>query len=231
MTAPLCFDLETVPLASSLGISYPDDERTAPANFKDPVKIADWKERDREKWTSEIAKTAALNPRLGRIVCVGGASCDSDGHFVCLAQNEASERGLLESLWSEIANANGQIVTFNGLGFDVPYFLFRSMANGVKPTVPAKTIRDWNRRYSFGPHYDVRAVLTGWDSRATGKLTDWAESLGCNVPQTVSGKDIHTLYQAGDFDAIAGHCRDDVQTTKSLYDRVSSVYGPCGGAW
>lgn len=228
----LIFDLETVPLAASLGISYPEEERTPPGNYKDPAKIAEWRDKDREKWTSEIAKTAALNPRLGRIVAAGAASCDDSREpFVLLAGNEGAEGRIIQNLWTAIADANGEIVTFNGLGFDVPFLLVRSMVNGVKPAVPLKTLRDWSRRYSFFPHYDIRAVLTGWDNRASGTLTDWAECLGCNVPQTVSGRDIGDLYHAGDFGAIQEHCRADVATTKALYARVSSVFGPCGQSW
>lgn len=229
MTA-LVLDIETTALASSLGLSYPDGERNPPSTWKDPAKIAEWRERDREKWTSEIAKTAALNPRLGRIVCVGwdyaqNGVTEPIGPFALAAQTERAEAGLIAQLWARIGEANGQIITFNGLSFDIPWLLFRSMVNGVKPTVPVKTLRDWTRRYSYSPHMDLRAVLTNWDNRATGTLTDWATCLGIPCADTTKGSDIHALYQAGDFDAIAEHCRADVQTTKQLYQRVSAIYG------
>lgn len=248
MTA-LVLDIETTATAAALAArpadEYVEESRKQPSNLKDPAKIAEWREREnarqieaRAEWDGqaaareqEYAKTCALSPRLGRIVCAG-RGCIVDEFTVdvdvFMARDEDVEIAALEWLWGSIDDANGQIITFNGLGFDVPFFLFRSMVNGVKPTVPVKTLRDWQRRYSYGPHFDCRAVLTQWDNRTTGTLTDWAECLGCNVPQTVSGSDITDLYNAGDFDAIAEHCRADVQTTKALYQRCASIYGEIG---
>ena len=232
MTSPLVLDLETVATAAALGLPYPEGERTPPSTWKDPVKIAVWKERDREKWSSEIAKTAALNPRLGRVVAAGVAFVETgEGTNVLMAPAESDEYGTLISLWEHIAAADGQIITFNGCSFDIPFFLLRSAKHGIKPTVPLKTVRDWKRKYSYGPHYDLRGVLSDWDSRASGTLTDWATFFGCYTPQAVSGKDIGDLYNAGDFAAIEKHCQDDVTSTKSLYLAVSSVYGECGSGW
>lgn len=215
----LVLDIETVAQEAALNAPYPRDKRNPPANYRKDEAIAAWYEKDEAEWKADRAKECALNPRLGRIVAVGTTEATAIGI------KESDEAWLLEGAWNLIADANGQIITFNGLSFDVPFFLFRSMVNGVKPTVPVKTLRDWTRRYSYAPHYDVRGVLTGWDNRASGTLTDWASCLGIPCDDTTKGSDIHALYQAGDFDAIAEHCRADVATTKALYEKVSTIYG------
>lgn len=234
MNAALCFDLESVPLAAALAAPYPKDKRNPPGNYSKPEAIAKWYEKDEAEWKADRSRECALSPRLGRIVAIGFAVAgdnDDGGPWTMAAHTEVAEAAIIAELWRQIEIRDGRIIGFNSLTFDVPFFLFRSMLNGVKPTVPVKTLRDWTRRYSYSPHYDVRAVLTGWDNRTTGTLTDWASCLGIPCDDTTKGSDIHALYQAGDFDAIAEHCRADVAVTKQLYERVSTIYGPCGSNW
>jgi hypothetical protein len=91
----LVLDVETVPLAASLGAEYPESERSAPANYKDPIKIQEWRDRDREKWQSERVKDCSLSPRLGRVVCLGFA-LDGGDVETSLAREEQDETRLLE---------------------------------------------------------------------------------------------------------------------------------------
>ena len=224
MSAALVLDIETVPTEAAMAAPYPKADRSPPSNWKDEEKIAGWYVTDEAKWRSERARECALNPRLGRIVCVGVIPCT--GRPVVLPAFDAdNERETLANTWSAIEAADGQLITFNGLSFDVPFFLCRSLVHGIKPTVSIRTVRDWTRRYFYGPHYDVRAVLTQWDNRTTGTLHDWASCFGIECSDKTSGADIYALYRAGDFDAIAEHCRADVATTAQLYEKVSAMYG------
>lgn len=227
MTAPLILDIETVPTEAAMAAPYPKADRSPPSNWKDEEKIAGWYATDEAKWRSERAKECALNPRLGRIVCVGitGTDCDDRDLSAMAVRDGADEEMAITLAWRRIAKANGQIITFNGLGFDIPFFLCRSLVHGIKPTVDIRIVRGWTRRYSYSPHYDVRAVLTGWDNRTTGTLHDWATCFGIECSDKTCGADIYALYQAGDFDAIAEHCRADVATTAALYERTASLYG------
>ncbi|MEY5032362.1 MAG: hypothetical protein RL354_1393 [Planctomycetota bacterium] len=68
---PLVLDIETVPLAASLAMPYPEATRFAPANYKTDEAIAKWRDADRIKWYEDRAKECSLNPRLGRIVVIG----------------------------------------------------------------------------------------------------------------------------------------------------------------
>lgn len=219
---PLCFDLETTALDASMASPYPADDRQAPQNYKKDEAIAAWREKDEIAWRSGRAKECALNPRLGRIVCVAAMVETPLSYTVYAEENEAD---VVRALWDHIAEQNGEIITFNGLGFDVPFLLTRSLILGVKPTVPLSTIRSWGKRYSYGPHYDLRAILGGFDSRASGTLTDWARALGIECSDTTKGSDVYAMYQAKDFDGIAAHAKSDVEITRALYDRVSTIYG------
>ena len=217
----LYLDVETVPLAASLAAPYPADDRPAPSNYKDVAKIAEWHARDREKWAAERAKECALTPRLGRIVCLGWAMDDQESKTLC-AVTEADELMLLVEAWNMIRHAR-QIVTFNG-GFDLRFIAVRSMIRGLTPP-PHIDVAAWFRRYSTYPHFDCRAVLTGWDDRQTGKLHEWAASFGIPADDTTTGADIYGFVQAGEWDKVRDHCHSDVALTRELYRRIAPVFG------
>lgn len=225
MSAPLCFDLETIGTDAAMAAPYPKEKRNPPSNYSKPEAIAKWYEKDELEWRADRSKECALSPRLGRIVTIGWALVDQSRHDVGIAESEDDEHLELCRAWDRIAEANGQIIGFNSLAFDVPFFLCRSLVHGITPTVPVKTVRDWTRRYSYGPHYDVRAVLTQWDNRTTGTLTDWCSAFGIPCDDKTKGSDIYELYLKGDFDAIAAHCRADVEVTAKLYERTAQMYG------
>lgn len=225
MTA-LVLDVETVATEAALAMPYPREKRNPPAHYKKEEVIAAWYEKDEAEWKAERVRECSLSPRLGRLVTIGWAMPDAGRHDVGIAFSADDEHLELCRAWERIAEASGRIITFNGLSFDVPFFLTRSLIHGIKPTVPVRTIRDWTRRYSYGPHYDVRAVLTQWDSRMSGTLSDYCTAFGIPCP-TGSGSEVYAHYQAGEFDKIAEHCRSDVEATAALYQRISPIFGEC----
>lgn len=218
----LFIDLETQALESALAMPYPEAERLPPGNYSKPEAIASWREKDRAKWSEERAKECALTPRLGRVLALGYA-VDGRDVQVRVAQTEAEEVLLLDAAWEMIEDAD-QIVTFNG-NFDLRFLVVRSMIHGIRPHATVGRVANWFRRYSTDPHFDCRAVLTGWDDRLSGKLHEWCASFGIPCDDTSSGADIHRFALAGDWPAIETHCRSDVDLTRALYHRIVPVFG------
>jgi hypothetical protein len=218
----LFLDLETLPLASSLAAPYPDAERLPPSNYKNPEAIASWRDKDRAAWSEQRAKECALTPRLGRVAALGFAldACDVN---VRLAETESEEVVLLDAAWELIEDA-GRIVTFNG-SFDLRFLVVRSMIHGIRPHATVGKVADWFRRYSTFPHFDCRAVLTGWDDRQTGKLHEWCQSFGIHCDDTTTGADVFTFAQSGEWGKIDAHCKADVSSTRGLYHRIVPVFG------
>ena len=218
----LVVDVETLPTERAMAEPYPELTRNPPGNFTKPETIAGWRERDRIAWQEDRIKTYSLNPRQGRICCLGwwqeGAT--AVGGFT--ARGETDEKALLEGFWDRIASSS-PLVTFNG-SFDLRFILVRAIVHGLKPP-EGYQIANWFRRYSTSPHFDCRAVLTGWDDRQPGTLQDWALAFGIPIAgPLISGSQVYEAALAGRWNDIAAHCLDDVRITRELYLKLATIF-------
>jgi hypothetical protein len=221
---PLVVDIETVPLAASLDADYPEAERQPPANYKSEDAIARWRLSDRNAWEAGLAKTCSLNPRLGRVLCIGMGRVSGD-ITVQMANTEADEAFVLQTFWNEVADAGGDVVTWNG-SWDLRFILMRSLHHGIRPTLDGWVISDWFRRYSVARHFDCKAVLLNWDVRVSGEgLDQWAKFFGVGGKLGgISGADVYPLYLGGQLIEIAEYCQQDVTATRAIYQRIAPVY-------
>lgn len=215
----LVFDIETVPTLRSMQQPYPMADRQPPGNYSKPEAIAKWYEGDKAKWREDRSKECSLNSRLGRIVAIGYSFSVGEAS-VETAPTEDLEGGLLSLFWSLVKDQS-VIAGFNSHSFDFPYILTRSLILGVQ--IPVE-VPPYLRRYSYRPHFDVRMALTGWETRATGSLSDWCEAFGNDAPEG-KGSEVYDAYLAGDFDSIVRHCKSDVRATSALVERVAPVFG------
>jgi hypothetical protein len=223
--SPTAIDIETVPLRAALDRPYPEADRDPPANYKSPEAIYGWREKDIAAWEQDRIKQYSLSPLTGRVVAVGVAS-DPPGDFVeeivtesLIARTEADERDLLTKLWIRCASAD-PLVTWNGMGFDVPFLLTRSAILGV-PTPRHSLLK----RYATAAHYDVKMVVNGWDSyKSRGTtLDDWAQAFGLGG-KSAHGSQVYEMYRAADFASIGAYAADDARLTLALYHRVAHVF-------
>lgn len=212
-------DIETVPLAASMTAPYPEAERQPPANYRSADAIDNWRIRDREQWAAQRAKECSLNPRLGRVLCVGVAAPGSEG--VYYAQQEDNEREALRAFWDEVCGC--KIVTWNG-AWDLRFLVIRSLLLGITITVDADTIHMWLRPFNTGFHTDVKRVLVG-DSIVKGEgLHEWAAAFGLpGKTDGWTGASVYPAYLQGQHSEIRGYCLDDVLATRSLYQRIAHI--------
>jgi hypothetical protein len=215
---PLVLDIETVPLAASLAMPYPEATRSAPANYKTDEAIAKWREADRIKWYEDRAKECSLNPRLGRIVVIG------TNVETIVAPAEADEREALVRFWEYVKAFAGFVVTWNG-SWDLRFLVIRSLAHGVTPSVPPSVVQSWFKKYSTHQHYDCKAVLMNWDTAKAGDgLNEWAAFFGIGEKMNgMTGADVWRLYQEGNASTIAKYCQQDVALTAAIYARIRHV--------
>lgn len=217
----LVLDIETVPMRKSLDLPYPADDRTPPANYKSDDAITKWRINDREAWEKARVKECSINPRLGRILCMGS----SDG--LLIANTEHDERALLEQAWVWLKEHRGQVVTWNG-SFDLRFILIRSIMHGVHPTLEPSIVASWFRRYASFPHFDCKAVLTNWDAPRAGEgLAEWSEFFGLpGKTNGLSGADVWPMFVAGEMEKIASYCMDDVTATAAIYRHIKDFFQP-----
>lgn len=215
-------DIETVPLAASMQAQYPEDRRDPPANYKSDEAIAKWRAKDRAEWQAGLAKDASLNPRLGRVLCVGLKVGDGET-VVKMARTEEEERDVLVAFWEAVSQTEGEVVTWNG-AWDLRFLLIRSLIHGVPFTeyVSGHTSRSWFRKFAVHPHTDCKAVLTNWDPPRSGEgLNEWCDAFG--LPRKVggiTGGDVYQLYLDGKFDELAEYNKGDVEATHAVFTRA-----------
>jgi DNA polymerase elongation subunit (family B) len=237
--ATLVFDIETSALPPE---SF--DEVQNEYLFRDCERMEDLAER--EKRRAEIAQMMSLWPFTSRIVCVAMLNADSARGQVLFTAEDFEERSLeggpvefvpcvdeaemLAQFW-DVAKHYGNIVTFNGRGFDVPFLYLRS----AQLDVPI-TRKDWlGYRYATEPHCDLAEQLTfygvsGREGAARRfNLDFYCKAFNIESPKShgVTGMDVKQLMAEGRHREIAEYCLRDVVATLKLYQvwkqRLSGV--------
>ena len=99
------------------------------------------------------------------------------------------------------------IVTYNGLGFDLPFIKKRSIIHQVKPTMEISLAK-----FRTEPVYDVMAVWGNWDFRGSTKLDILARALGVET-KSGSGSEVAAMWAAGKKKEVAEYCLQDVYVT------------------
>lgn len=206
----LVIDIETVAID---GVQEWVEAPTPPANYKDQTKIAAWILEKQQ----ELLEKAALQPDLGRIVCIGAKS--DLGEFVVPCETGTAERSALLWLMEMGFGRDGtRLVTFNGTSFDLPYIMRRCQLLQVEfPYVELSKYRPTLQ------HVDLMNVLTFNGTLTPRSLKWYAKRFGLSVTDATAGSDIAALVQEGDWDGVCRHCRSDVQLTYDLAVRLGVI--------
>lgn len=224
---PITLDIETVPTDEALNALYPEETRNPPANYKSEEAIARWRITDRAAWEADRVKACSLNPRLGRILCVGMQRVDEEKVDVVTAFSPSSEQTLVQSVLDALASAEGEVVTWNG-AFDLRFLLVRAMILRCHvPAVLARQVPYWFRKYSYYPHFDCKAALLNWDVRVSGEgLDEWSKALGVGGKTAgVTGADVYPMYKDAKYAEIREYCAQDVRSTTAVYRVVAPYFG------
>jgi hypothetical protein len=170
-----------------------------------------------------VERHMALRPEFGHVVCIGMGH-DKDGSFVTKALTARAvedERTILEEFWKRVPSSRDwRFVTYNGLSFDLPYLIRRSIYVGVPPTSGLPL-----RPYSPDSHFDVMRVLSNWERTDTVRLDIVAELLGLRKwPPGMEGSQVLGLWRAGRVDDIEAYCLGDVRLTYEVFLRVEPYF-------
>jgi len=208
---PVVVDLETFPMDDAA--SFVDLDITAPANYKDADKIASYIADAQRK---QVEK-AALYPWTARIVALGAWMPGEDAPRVRTCLDESGEAEALRRFWGHVwRQDNGSVLpllTFSGLGFDLPVLAARSRLLGVQaPHLNLDRYRS--------PHPDLLQLLTFKGAIQARPLTWFARRFGLPVTDETTGADIGALVKAGDWEAVRAHCESDVRLTRGLAERM-----------
>ena len=199
-------DLETIANPKALDWLGPVK---AAANLKDPVKIA----ASIEERTAERNEKLALDWDCCRIVALGWVDVGSNEPVCLICPDERAEEIALLAFWHNYRQHDTALVTFNGLKFDLPVLLTRSVDLGVKH--PPLNLNRFKT-----PHIDVWQFLTRDGARQFPHgLGFYAKKYGFGTLDKVSGADVASLMAAGEWQTVREHCLSDVGLTHAVANK------------
>jgi len=210
MNPEVAFDIETIPdvrALKNIPPVHPD------RNLRDPEKI----KKNLEMKKARQMEEAALNPQLGKVICValyGDENAGAKSELVILDKNE---RRLLRKFWEKAA-AFSRFITFNGFAFHVPFLLRRSWLLDVEPAVSIDITR-----YRQRNHLDLRMILCNWERHASGTLEDFAGLKFGISPVAVTGAQIYEFYRLREYERIEEHCLTGAMLTWHLYQSMKGI--------
>lgn len=211
----LVLDIETIPCDEETRKNLP--EISPPARLKTEKQISEWKKKLLPKLEEERFILTALNPNYGRIFCIGMFLFDTEKDiYQALSLYGNQEKELLKEFWQKLKENNyPYVITYNGLGFDLPFIWKRSVILDVQGT------KEFNlRRYTTDYNYDIMAVWSNWDQRNFIKLNELSKILGVES-KSGSGAEVHGMWQKSEYKEIAEYCMQDVFVTYQCFCRLS----------
>jgi predicted PolB exonuclease-like 3'-5' exonuclease len=219
----VALDIETIPNTAAVA-QLPEPK--AKRGLKDPAKIA----ADIADKKAALTDGAALDPLTGRVACLGLYG-DADGHetgdvrIIEAAATDDDERAILEHAFAVLAGEDTRIVTWNGIGFDLPFIYKRALILGLDPAqfgVPPLTA--WTKRYNTDRHFDLMQVWAGWSTEGREKL-DVVASLV--LRERKAEFDVNAIKDMLGSDEgrvkLAEYCQQDARLTWRLFKRMSGL--------
>jgi len=215
----------------------PEDtrQRLSPAKIRKLLRVNREPTNEEEPpCTEEEFRQLALHPEYGRVLSIG-MIVEEDAHIVhrgVLGRERQSmrfhldEARTLRAFWKLLGNFNASrdlIIAHNGLCFDLPFILKRSLIHRINPSVKLSFAR-----YRTQPIYDTMQVWSNWDSRQYLSLADLAEVLkvGVNKTEGMHGSKVYEQFRAGHHQEIAEYNLKDVTVLRAVYYAMEYPEGP-----
>lgn len=205
------FDIETAVNLAALAFL---PEPTAPANYKDAEKIAQYVS---EKKAEQVLQ-APLDADLGMVTAIAMQRGLENATEVYLAGDEETpdEKALLECFWRSFAQLDGRACGYNVLGFDLPYLLRRSFALGIDvPLLPRLA------KYQIEPVVDLMGILYNWGNARGLKWVCKRYGIPNALPD-LDGSKVAGM----DRDTLRKYAGNDLTLVIEVYKRMCGVYLP-----
>lgn len=206
----LVFDIETVPFRdeeySETQREYIKRKLDLSMSRNNAVNILD-----------ETSKIKGTDPYLSKIICIGLYYPQTNQRT---ALTNDLEHNILEAFWNAIRTERGLFISYNGVRFDVPYIIKRSMKYRIKPT--NTEFLNHTKYNPNPPHFDVMQQLCQRDWNYS--LKQACDFFGVPSPKdgAVISSSVAEAYYAGRIKEIADYCLRDLESTYTLYEVIRS---------
>ena len=208
----LIIDIATAPLETA-AVDLANEPIDAPANYKDPEKIAAYIATKR----AELVSKAALDPHSGRISAIGFGAVSPDGIMVFSeTQEHTSEAELVMDIRGSVGGGR-VLVGFNSRAFDWHFLNTRAFLLGV-PGWKRITGPAWK-----SPHIDIYEELSG-DVRGRAKsLGFYAKLLWPDLVKPLDGAEEAKVFETGNWAGLEKSLEHDVTVTYRLAQRLGVI--------
>lgn len=212
-------DLESIPSTTLPEGVKPEFDRGSVklGNIKDPIKQEEKIELAHMDFRAELDKKMSLDPDLCEVVCCGIYHSELDQAVI---YGQKTNSVLIKNVWemiSQIYLDHIPLVSYNGIGFDLPVLLHAALRENVP--VDPEMYKDLTRKYENKFHYDLMQWFSNWD-RTKWKPLDFYLKLFNIGEKTGEGSDVCSWWKSGDYEKIRLHCETDVKVTAKLFERV-----------
>lgn len=216
MSSKITFDIETIPQRAPLSLTQQEEL----AKKLQRMQAGKVEEIDQEASASLIMGTS---PYFGEIITIGLLFDDGMGNTSEVAL-VGEEKEILENFWDMIkAHKTALFISYNGLSFDVPFIVKRSMRWGILPTNPAFLN---TKRFQKYPHFDVKDIISDFDKFAAPSLRLACDLLGVPSPkeEEIKAENVAQAFAQGRIREIAEYCKRDVVATYALYKKLQGYF-------
>jgi 3'-5' exonuclease len=136
---------------------------------------------------------------------------------------ERSEKELIETFVSKIAELQPQLVTFNGASFDLPVLRYRAMVH--QEAAPGLNGRGYFNRCTEDA-LDLCDVLASFSSQARATLHEICRAFGLPGKGTeLDGSGVASFFAHGRIKEISDYCETDVINTYRVWLRYELFRG------
>ena len=223
----LIFDIETI------GENYDKLDETTQESLSHWVKRESQSEKEYEAALEDLKNGLGFSPLTGEIVAIGVLDSEEDKGAVYYqnpdSKEETDEAGIklkpmtekemLEQFW-KLCESYQEFVSFNGMGFDVPFLMVRSAINGIRPSKNLMSNRYLGSQKFDSKHVDLLDQLSFYGAaRRRGNLHLWCRAFGIKSPKEdgVTGDDVGKLFQEKKYLDIAKYNVGDIKSTRELF--------------
>ena len=213
------FDAETLPATDEQIVKGIRDNLSAPKNYKDAEKIAQWIDDNLDK----KVRDTALSGLFGQVLCIGYAVDDGDVEVIYSDGERGGERGVLLSFrrvccYRMVEQSNfcqHTLVGHNILDFDVPFLSQRMMINGLSPLFRHGT-KPWDMSI------DDTMTMFACGKRERYSLDNLCKAFGFKSPKgEITGANVYDYWLKGEHEMIADYCKRDVEAVRLVHNAMT----------
>jgi Predicted exonuclease len=200
--ALMVVDVATAPIDQVEKFADPDAIK-APEHYRDPIKIADYEERQR----LAMGEKGALDPDLSRITGIGTLDPELGPEpQIALLRTAEEEKSCIQALADLIdGSPDLTLVTFNGTTFDWPVLMRRARYLGI--AFPRIQLEHWK-----SPHIDVLVALRFERPQMfkAHSLQFYVKRLGwTDLQKPLSGFEESNIWKSGRWEELSASIRHD----------------------